>query len=71
MVPLQYHDYLDVFEKPKPQMLPHRCYVDHAINLEPGAKPPFQPLFNTSEKDLEFIRNYTNDMLKRGLIPKT
>ncbi len=64
LVPPQYHDYLDVFEKPKPQTLPPRRYVDHVINLEPGAKPPFQPLFNTSKKDLEFLRNYTDDMLK-------
>ncbi len=68
LVPNDYHDFLDIFKKPKPLVLPLRHYVDHAINLEPGAKTPFQPLFNTSEQNLQIICDYTEDMLKRGLI---
>ncbi len=37
LVSPEYHEFLDVFEKPKPQALPPRRYVDHAIKLEPGA----------------------------------
>ncbi len=60
----EYHNFLDVFEKPKPLVLPPGCYVDYAINLEPGAKSLFLPLFNTSEQVLQIICNYPENVLK-------
>lgn len=30
--------------------------VEHAINLKPGQKPPFRPLYNLSVKELEVLR---------------
>jgi hypothetical protein len=35
------HNYVDVVEKPKPQILSPQMYVDYAISLEPRAKPLF------------------------------
>jgi hypothetical protein len=34
--------------------------VDHAINLEPGQKPLFRPLYNLSIKELEALQEYLN-----------
>ncbi len=36
-----YHNIFNVFEKPKPLVLPPWHYVDHTINLGPGTKPLF------------------------------
>ena len=40
-VPVEYHDFLDVFSEPHANVLPpHRKY-DLEINLKPGAVPPW------------------------------
>jgi len=40
-VPLEYHDYMDVFSKVKSSELPPHCDYDLKIDLEEGTSPPF------------------------------
>jgi hypothetical protein len=68
LIQSQYHDLLDTFRTDLTQSLPPRQYINHAIILEPGSKPPFRPLYSMSEDDLKLSCAYTDEMLKRGFI---
>jgi hypothetical protein len=37
------------------ELLPHR-YIDHAIDLEDNAKPPFSSLYRISESKLKYLK---------------
>jgi len=68
MVPPEYHEFADLFSKWEADKLPaHRPY-DHAIPLEPGKAPPFGPIYKLSPMELEVLRNYITDNLKKGFI---
>ena len=53
LVPLEYHDYLSVFSKSAAHALPPRHYVDHAIPLVDGSKPPFGRMYSMLDTDLK------------------
>ena len=68
-VPLEYAEYIDVFEEKNAETLPpHRPNVDHEIPLIPGAKPVFGPIYNLSETELQYLKDYIDRMLARGWI---
>ena len=69
VVPEEYHDFLDVFSKQEADKLPpHRAY-DHSIELLDGAEAPSRaPLYHMSEQELELIKNYLEEHLKKGFI---
>ena len=54
-VPLPYRKQEEVFSKEKGNELPPLEGRQHAIKLEPGAKPPYSPIYNLSEKELEIL----------------
>lgn len=45
--------------------------VEHAIDLEPGERPPFRPLYNLSVKELAALREYLEQALKNGWIKRS
>jgi len=68
-IPLEYAEFADVFEdKEIPQLPPHRPGVDHEIPLAPGSKPFYGPIYNLSETELRYLKEYINRMLERGWI---
>ena len=68
-IPLEYAEYADVFEdKEIPQLPPHRPGVDHEIPLAPGSKPFYGPIYNLSETELRYLKEYIDRMLERGWI---
>jgi hypothetical protein len=68
IVPPQYHDLLQAFSKTRADTLPpHRPY-DHAIDLEPGTKPPFGPLYSLSEPELKELSAWIKENLSKGFI---
>ena len=70
-VPLEYHDYADVFSKSKANTLPpHRPY-DLKINLEEGTSPPLGPIYSLSPAELATLREFINEHLKSGFIHPT
>lgn len=68
IVPKEYHQYLDVFDKKSADTLPEHRSFDHHIPLENGQNPPFGPIYNLSEKELEALREYLDENLKKGFI---
>ncbi|XP_012837907.1 PREDICTED: uncharacterized protein LOC105958449 [Erythranthe guttata] len=49
-----------------PSKLPPRREVDHAIELEPGAKPPAKTPYHKSPPELEELRKQLNELVETG-----
>jgi hypothetical protein len=47
---------------------PERPGITHRIQLEPGAKPPFRPIYRLSPLEMAELEKQIIDLLKRGLI---
>ena len=71
-LPREYEDYADVFdEQAESRLPPHRDNLDHAINLTPGSTPPFGPLYNLSETELQVLKEYIDKNLASGFIKRS
>lgn len=71
-LPPAYNEFADVFAEEAGQILPpHREHLDHAVDLIPGTTPPFGPLYNLSEYELEVLREYIEQNLKSGFISRS
>jgi hypothetical protein len=67
-VPLEYHEYADVFSKKRADTLaPHRPY-DLKINLEDGASPPLGPMYSLSSSETQALREFIDEHLSIGFI---
>jgi transposase InsO family protein len=66
-----YSDFQALFEDREPGTLPPHRPFDHAIPLEPNAKIPFGPLYTLSQKELESLREYIDENLKKGFIRRS
>jgi len=67
-LPDQYHDYLDLFRPSTAEKVDPRRTFDHAIDRKPDTQPPWGPIYPLSQKQLEALRKYLDDMLKQGKI---
>ena len=70
-LPLQYADYNDVTEDPGDQGLPPDTKVEHSIEMIEGKTPPFGSIYPLSGKELESLRIYLDDALRKGWIQKS
>jgi hypothetical protein len=70
-LPEMYSTFQSLFEDREPGVLPPHRPFDHAIPLEPDAKVPFGPLYTLSQKELEALREYIDDNLKKGFIRRS
>jgi hypothetical protein len=61
----KFHDF---FLSQNSKTLPLLNEHDHAINLIPGAKVPYGPIYPLSQKELIELRKYINENLKNGRI---
>lgn len=68
MLPDRYSKFLPLFLDCPEGILPPHHACDHAITLEPDAKPPFGLLYNLSQKELFMLKEYINDNLAKGFI---
>jgi hypothetical protein len=68
MIPKEYHDFLDLFDKAKASALPPHRYIDHKMPLEPDSTPPFGPLYSLSKLELEALRKFLDENLNRGFL---
>jgi len=58
-IPVEYADYTDVFEEKEiPQLPLHRPGVDHKITLALGSKPFYGSIYNLSETELRYLKEY-------------
>jgi hypothetical protein len=68
-IPVEYAEFADVFEPKNAQKLPpHRPGIDHEIPLVPDAKPVFGSIYNMSESELKFLKDYIDNMVAKGFI---
>lgn len=67
-IPSKYHDLLPLFSKASADQLPPHRYIDHEINLQPGSKPSFGPLYNMSDLELKALDYYLKENLDKGYI---
>ena len=68
LIPEEYRDLTDLFtQKEADKLPPHRPY-DHRIPLEPGTTPPFGTIYSMSPAELEILRKYIEDNLRRRFI---
>ena len=63
-----YKDYADIFREEKIHALPEHSKYDHKIELEPGATPPFGPIYPLLESELRVLRKYLDEKLASGKI---
>ena len=67
-LPVEYHDFLDVFDRTKADVLPpHRPY-DHKIQLEGDERPPHSRIYPMSGEKLQKVREYLEENLEKGFI---
>jgi len=60
--------HLAAFADSLPEGLPPDRDIAHTIELEPGAKPPFRPMYRLSRLDLKEVEATVADLLAKGLI---
>src|SRR5258706_10057838 len=68
LVPPEYHDYLFLFSEEEARVLPLHRYVDHAIPLIEGSKPPFGRMYSMSDTDLKELKDWIEDNLSKSFI---
>ena len=66
LLPERYREWADVFSEEKIHKLPEHSQFDHEIRIIPGAKPPFGPLYQLSEFELQELRRYLKEGLESG-----
>ena len=59
--------YADVFSNENASILPAHNKLDHAIETKNG-EPPFGPLYNLSQSELQVLRTYLKESIKKGWI---
>ena len=67
--PPEYQEFEELFKDEKTSLaLPKHQPWDHEIPLEPGTKPTFRPIYQLSARELEVLREYLDEHLKKGFI---
>ena len=68
-IPEEYEESESLFqEETTTAALPKHQPWDHEIKLQPGKKPGFGPIYSLSEKELQVLRGYLDENLKKGFI---
>ena len=67
-IPQYYEDYHKLFLTATAEKLAERRTFDHAIDLKPGAEPPWGPIYPMSAYQLDTLDKYLKEMLKQGKI---
>ena len=67
-IPAEYHEFAKVFSKEEADKLPEHCHYDHTIPLQEGTTPPFGPIYNLAPAELEVLRKYVDDNLRKQFI---
>lgn len=68
VLPKQYYDFLDVFDRKLANSLPPHRSWDHAIDLLPGKHPPVARPYSMNQFELKALREYLDKELEKGFI---
>jgi hypothetical protein len=64
-------EYEDVFKLELPRGLPSERNVGNFIPVEPGAPPPFRPMYWLSPMEQEEVKSKLIDLLEKGLVERS
>ena len=67
-IPLDYHNFADVFSKAKADILALHREHDLEVNLEEGTSPPISTTYSLSPSELESLRTFLDEHLTMGFI---
>ena len=68
-MPVKYSDFVDVFSKKLANILPERIRAnEHAIELEKGKQPPYEPIYSLGLVELETLKTFIKTKLANGFI---
>jgi hypothetical protein len=67
-LPAELSKFNDFFSSQNSKTLPSSNEYDHSIDLEPGARVPYGPIYPLSQKELAELRKYIDENLKNGRI---
>lgn len=67
-LPEELQEFQDVFSPKEAEKLPPHRPGDHHIELTPGAKLPFGPLYGMSRDELTALREWLDENLRKGFI---
>ena len=71
-VPTYLTAYQDVFDNKAAGMVPeHGRLNDHAIDVVEDKEPPYGPLYNLSQTELQVLREYLEDATEKGWIRRS
>jgi len=68
MIPLEYHEFADLFSKTEADKLLLPWLYDHAISLESRKALLFGTIYKLSPVELEALRKYITGNLRKGFI---
>lgn len=64
-------EFASVFRDDLPEELPPKRDIDYEIETHPDSKPPHRPIFQYSFAELEAIKDYVTDFLRKRKIHPT
>ena len=67
-LPLEHHEYLDVFDRSQANQLPPHRPSDHQIELTGDTKPPQSRAYRMPPYKLQKVKEYLNENLSKGFI---
>ena len=65
-IPANYHQHKKLFLPETAEILAGRRTFDHAIDLVPGAIPPWGPIYPMSAHQLDLLDGYLKEVLQQG-----
>jgi len=67
-VPSKYHEFADILNKTKAEVLDPHCSYDLKINLEEGAQPLVGPIYSLSPSEQETFKKFIEENLNTSFI---
>ena len=61
-------NFQDVFPEDLPDRLPSKRIVNHKIKLEPGAQPPYGPIYGLSSSERDELKCQMTELIRKGFI---
>ena len=71
IVPLEYHEFLDIFDEKWASRFPDRQPWDHKIDLKPGFEPKSFKNYNLTPIEQEELDKFLKENLEKGYIQKS
>jgi hypothetical protein len=68
LVPWEYHDYLDIFDKDKANLFPDTRPWDHKIGMKSGFEPKLFKTYNLTPEEQVELHKFLKENLDKGYI---